>query len=237
MIHMKANTRRAVALSDDLITTSSSGIEVNIRCSEAWDGLTRIAIFRGSDTSVDVLLSGDSCTVPAEVLTQSGGQLLIGLYGTDGTGSLVIPTVWADAGRILPGAVPSGIQPTPEEQTLLDQLIEALQRDAAAAAASAAAAQSSADNADSSADDAAAQAILSESWAVGNTGQRTGENTNNSKFWAQVAQQGAEHSGYAIFDVNDQDGQMYVTITDPLSQDVSFLVNENTGELEVTIHG
>ena len=126
MIHFKANTRRAAALSDDLITTTSVGIEVRFLCSAAWEGLTRIAIFRGSDESVDVLLSGDICTVPPQVLAKPGGPLLIGLYGSDGSGHLVIPTVWADAGRILPGAVPSGVEPTPEEQTLLDQLIEEL---------------------------------------------------------------------------------------------------------------
>ena len=126
MIHMKANTRRAVALSDDLITTGSVGIEVEILCSEAWNGLTKTVLFRGSGSSVDVILTGDSCTVPPEVLTRSGGQLLIGLYGTDGSGSLAIPTVWADAGRILQGAAPSGIAPTPAQQSALDQAIAAL---------------------------------------------------------------------------------------------------------------
>ena len=126
MIHMKANTRRAVALSDDLITTGSVGIEVEILCSETWDGLTKTVLFRGSGSSVDVILTGDSCTVPPEVLTVPGGELLIGLYGTDGSGSLAIPTVWADAGRILPGAVPSGVEPTPAQKSALDQAIDAL---------------------------------------------------------------------------------------------------------------
>ena len=126
MIHMKANTRRAVALSDDLITTNSVGIEVRFLCSAAWAGLSRIAIFRGSEVSVDVILTGDSCTGPPEVLAKSGGQLLIGLYGTDGSGSLAIPTVWADAGRILQGAAPSGVEPSPAQKTALEQAIEAL---------------------------------------------------------------------------------------------------------------
>lgn len=57
---------------------------------------------------------------------------------------------------------------------------------------------------------------------------------NNAKHYAYVAQQGAEESGYAWFDVNDQDGEMYVTITPNLAEDVSFLVNEAVGTLEVT---
>lgn len=230
MIIFRANSRQANCLSDDAITTGSAGIEVRFSCSDEWDGLARVAIFKGSGEQVDMLITDDVCTVPQKVLTKSGSQLRIGLYGTDGSGDLMIPTVWADAGRILSGAAPSDLDPTQEEQTLLDQMIAALQRDASSAAASAGIA------ADAAAE-AQKQARSSESWAVGGTGSREGEDQNNSKFWAMVAQQGAEHSGYAIFDVNDQDGQMYVTITDPLAQDVSFLVNETTGELEVTING
>ena len=127
MIIFNATSRRAACLSDDAITTGSVGMEVRFRCSDEWNGLTRIAIFRGSDTSVDVLLSGDSCTVPAEVLTRSSGDLHIGLYGTDGSGHLVIPTVYANAGRIQRGTEPSGIEPTPETAPLIDQLLAAAQ--------------------------------------------------------------------------------------------------------------
>lgn len=77
-------------------------------------------------------------------------------------------------------------------------------------------------------------ATLAESWAVGGTGTRQGEDTDNAKHYAEVAQQGAEESGYAWFDVNLQDGEMYVTITPSLEEDVSFLVNEAVGTLEVT---
>ena len=77
-------------------------------------------------------------------------------------------------------------------------------------------------------------ATLAESWAIGGTGTRQGEDTDNAKHYAEVAQQGAEESGYAWFDVNLQDGEMYVTITPSLEEDVSFLVNEAVGTLEVT---
>lgn len=77
-------------------------------------------------------------------------------------------------------------------------------------------------------------ATLAESWAVGGTGTRPGEDNDNAKHYAEVAQQGAEESGYAWFDVNDQDGEMYVTITANLEEDVSFAVNETLGILEVT---
>lgn len=43
-------------------------------------------------------------------------------------------------------------------------------------------------NAPTAAENAAASATLSESWAVGGTGTREGENTNNAKYWCNQAQ-------------------------------------------------
>lgn len=128
MIIFNATSRRAACLSDDAITTGSVGMEVRFRCSDEWNGLARVAVFKGSGVQIDVALTGDSCTVPPEVLAKSVGDLHIGLYGTDGSGHLVIPTVYANAGRIQRGAEPSGIEPTPETQTLIDQLLSAAQQ-------------------------------------------------------------------------------------------------------------
>lgn len=175
----------------------------------------------------------DGVTIPVEVLS---------------TGSPVYAFLWIQsetAGktwlrveiRVIPRPVPDLDTPNPEEESAIAEAIAALNDAVEAAETAETNAQASAADAAENAQDAAASAVLAESWAVGETDTREGENQNNAKFWALVAQQGAEHSGYAIFDVNNQDGQMYVTITDPLAQDVSFLVNENLGTLEVTING
>lgn len=229
MIVFKAISRQATALLDDPITSGSVGLVVKFVCSEEWAELTKVAVFRRGLNAAEELLTGDSCTVPARLLREPGEHLLIGLYGTDGSGNLVIPTVWADAGRILPG-VGTNLDPTPEEQTLLDQLIKALRQDAEFAAASAV-------NAAVAMETAQDQAGLSESWAVGGTGRREGEDTNNSKFWAMLAQQGAEESGFVWFDIDDQTGEMSVTITPNLDRDLKFEIDENTGELEVIVYG
>lgn len=50
-----------------------------------------------------------------------------------------------------------------------------------------------AQNAATSATAAANSAELSESWAVGGTGSRAGEDTNNSKYWAQQSQKAANN--------------------------------------------
>lgn len=78
------------------------------------------------------------------------------------------------------------------------------------------------------------KATLAESWAVGGTGTRQDEDNDNAKHYAELAAQGAEESGYAWFDIHDNDGHMYVYISDNLSEDVSFAINELTGHLEVT---
>lgn len=137
MILFYARKRYATCSSDDKLTTGSVGVEVIFHFSDDWAAApARIAVFRGSGQTVDVLLNEDSCTMPPEVLTQPGSTLTIGVYGTDGAGTVVIPTVYAEAGRIARGAEPSGIKPTPQTQPLIDQLLAAAKaaRDAAAAA-------------------------------------------------------------------------------------------------------
>lgn len=128
MILFYARKRYAICSSDDKLTTGSVGIEVAFHFSDDWAvAPSRIAVFRGSGVSVDVALLEDSCTVPPEVLTQPGSTLTIGVYGTDGAGTVVIPTVYAEAGQIKRGAEPSGIEPTPQTQPLIDQLLAAAQ--------------------------------------------------------------------------------------------------------------
>lgn len=118
MINVSVNSRRASYTSTDVITTGSIGIPVTFKLSQDFDGLSVVAIFSGSDTTVDVILTGDnSCVVPPEVLTTAGGQLKIGVYGRNADGTIAIPTIWAEKMSIVTGVVPSGVdpaEPTPD---------------------------------------------------------------------------------------------------------------------------
>lgn len=117
LITFKANSRQAKIRSDDLVTSHSIGIPVTFVLSEDFDGLESIAVFKGSGHSVDVIPINNTCVVPPECLTVDGGYLEIGVYGRNADGTIAIPTIWADAQRILRGAVPSGVdpsQPTPD---------------------------------------------------------------------------------------------------------------------------
>ena len=120
MIQITADTRRAVVTNKELLTVGSAGIQVQFTLSEDWDTLSKLAVFRVGDdgTKVDVVL-GESltCVVPPEVLTQEDEVLFIGIYGSNGQGTVIIPTVWASAGVVKPGTepnTPAESQPTPE---------------------------------------------------------------------------------------------------------------------------
>lgn len=182
---------------------------------------------KGDETTRTQIGHDGQVEIPDEYL-ETGKQIIayIYLHETAADGETVYKTIIPVRNR----EEPSDVQPTPEQQDVIAELLDALNTQAGIAT-------DAAEEAAGSAESAEANAKLSESWAVGETGTREGEDTNNAKFWALVAQQGAEHSGYAIFNVDDSDGQMYVTITDPLANDVSFLVDENLGTLEVTING
>lgn len=59
----------------------------------------------------------------------------------------------------------------------------------------------------SAAADSATKAELSESWAVGGTGKRDGEDTNNSKYWAEQAAESASKAAGSVAGVNTFNGR------------------------------
>ena len=90
------------------LTSGMAGVEVTFSFDDAWDGLHRIATFKAGGTAKDVLLTDDRCEIPWEVLAKPGIQLVVGVYGERADGTLVIPTVWAELGRVEQGVTPSG---------------------------------------------------------------------------------------------------------------------------------
>lgn len=97
------------------------------------------------------------------------------------------------------------------------------------------AAEAAVSDAEQHSGDAAGYAQLSESWAVGGTGTRQGEDVNNSKFWAEMAQQQAEASGYIFANVNEQTGRLEITVVGDLADDFDASINQSNGHLEVRI--
>ena len=112
MLTITATGRYAKCVTDEVITTGSVGIPAVFDLNEDFDGLSPVAVFRGSGQSFDVALITSETVVPHEVLTKVGGALEVGVYARNGEGTIVIPTVWSSAGIIREGAKPSSVDPS-----------------------------------------------------------------------------------------------------------------------------
>lgn len=108
---------------------------------------------------------------------------------------------------------------------------ESASNSATNAAQSATNAALSSQNASSSADSASASADNARLSA-----QAANTSADDAERFAELAGQHATEAGYAFFDVDDSNGELYVEKTDNLN-DLDFTVNETTGSLEVIING
>ena len=108
-----------------MLTSGMVGAEVEFLFSDEWAPLIKTAVFiAGSQKRV--VLEGawrdNICIIPHECLAESDVHLLVGVYGTNIGGSLVIPTVYADLGMIWTGADADGETGTEASPELWAQL-------------------------------------------------------------------------------------------------------------------
>ena len=114
MITFGASIRKASAITDDAITTSSVGIPVKLHLAQEFNGLAKTLVFSAGTAKADIVLVGDATDAicPVDVLGVAGAVLKMGIYAADGNGTIVIPTVWATVGQVVLGATPSGVDPS-----------------------------------------------------------------------------------------------------------------------------
>lgn len=125
-------------------------------------------------------------------------------------------------------------EPTPTQQSAIDQAIEALNSGVTLAQGYAENAQQSADDANTDAQQSEQSALNSEAWAVG---ERDGEPVavtdetyqNNSKFYAEKAEQAASEGGWVQFYI-DENGYLHYVKTPNV--DLTFYIQD--GNLYVT---
>lgn len=99
---------RCTPVSVGKIPAGIVGATVSIEYTDPlWDGLTKTVVFRGVCTK-DILNAGTVVTVPPEVVASAGKPLHVGVYGVNADGKLIIPTLWADLGRVCSATDPSG---------------------------------------------------------------------------------------------------------------------------------
>lgn len=134
MIRVTIKNRSAVAVPLSPVTSGAVGIPVQFSFSDDWAELQKIAVFRNGKTSVDVALAEDSCAAPPETLI-TGDLLWIGVYGSNTEGNIIIPTVWANAGMVKEGTMPSGVDPSEPTPSWVAQVQEAAETALATATA------------------------------------------------------------------------------------------------------
>lgn len=90
----------------------------------AWDGMDRISVFRTEQESISTALDKNGeCLIPWECVQNSheGEDLYCGVYGMIGN-DVVLPTVWACLGQILPGAK-LGENAVPSTPSVAEQIL------------------------------------------------------------------------------------------------------------------
>lgn len=107
MIKITANGVCARAQRLEPLTSGMVGAKVAFELSPDFDGLTVTAVFTNGAVTKDVLNPGVECFIPPEVLETAGKTVKVGIYAVRGS-EIVIPTVYAPIGVVLPGADPSG---------------------------------------------------------------------------------------------------------------------------------
>lgn len=112
MINIEVYSTHAVIRSQQPLTVGLTGASAHFAFGKPWDQLIKTAVFRQGEKTVTVADIGQQVELPWEVLTLPGVPVMIGVYGTDPEGKLVIPTLWAETEPVRPGADPQeGVTP------------------------------------------------------------------------------------------------------------------------------
>lgn len=123
-----ANGASATALVSGELTSGMVGLPVRFTFDSDWDGLNIVAVFDGGGKRISVpLLTDMEAVLPWEVIAKANTRLRIGAEGRKSDGSIVIPTVWANAGYITEGAVATDDVGNPSTPGIYDQIMAAIQ--------------------------------------------------------------------------------------------------------------
>lgn len=104
MFELVIDKRKIGVRRREKITAGSVGIRTSFEFSQEWNGLGKTAVFETDKHKIAVALNECTVTVPWEVCEEAGLDVIIGVYGTNADGSIVIPTVWAKLDTVSPGA-------------------------------------------------------------------------------------------------------------------------------------
>ena len=124
MIKLNVSAANIAVEEKETLTEGRVGLQCRFSFTDEWAGLAKTAVFDGAD-SRDVIITGDSVTVPAECLAAEGYSLSMGVYGKNSAGDIVIPTVYTTVGKIQRSAWPGGKEPAPPTPDVVAQIQQA----------------------------------------------------------------------------------------------------------------
>lgn len=79
-------------------------------------------VFTNGVETRDVMLNGDECYIPHEVLAVPRVRVRVGVYGTDGE-NVILPTIWANLGDVHDAPDPSGDEATDPSIPIWGQIL------------------------------------------------------------------------------------------------------------------
>ena len=79
-------------------------------------------VFTNGVETRDVMLDGDECYIPHEVLTVPRVRVRVGVYGTDGE-NVILPTIWTNLGDVHDAPDPSGDEATDPSLPIWGQIL------------------------------------------------------------------------------------------------------------------
>lgn len=164
-----------------------------------------------SYTAIAGVIDGVAYAYIPDVVFQDAGSVPVYIYLSedDSTAETLYSGIMTIKARPQPADYST---PTEAEATLFQAAIDAVRE---------------------SAEGAEDAANLAESWAVGGTGTRAGEDYDNSKFYAELAKQQAAEGGFVYFEIQ-YPGYLIMTRSDNLDDDIDFALTDQ-GDLEVTL--
>ncbi|MBE6993674.1 MAG: hypothetical protein E7423_03400 [Ruminococcaceae bacterium] len=169
-------------------------------------GLDPVAVLLTADERTGESLLDYTVTIPPEPLSRVGWCSFTVEGYTEQDGQSVVALSVSERLEVRPGACDSAAEPTQSQalqlQREIDQILDRVDESARSASDSADSARDSAETAAACAIQALTGSQLSRSWAVGGTGLRADEDTNNAKYYAQLAQQSGGGGGGAVPDAH-----------------------------------
>lgn len=127
MIRVSVSRADAAVTETETLTAGRVGLECGFTFTTEWDGLAKVAVFEGEQTIEVALGTASVAVVPPECMATPGYNLRIGVYGLSPSNAVVIPTVWAKAGKIKDSAAPDDESFAPATPELVAQIIGASQ--------------------------------------------------------------------------------------------------------------